>query len=144
MDIFGSKATTIPRIQGDKGVRLTCQDPQGQPLTAQEVYAKVNPSVVTVVSEQADGASIGTGVIMTSDGYIITNAHVISGGKSCWVALDTGVTYDVKLVGYDEENYWFNDPWHDHGVCPQPKQLVEDCHAAQGLFAVTLRPKGEA
>ena len=103
VDIFGSKATTIPRIQGDKGVRLTCQDPQGQPLTAQEVYAKVNPSVVTVVSEQADGASIGTGVIMTSDGYIITNTHVISGGKSCWVALDTGVTYDVKLVGYDEE-----------------------------------------
>ena len=46
----------ISRIQGDKGVRLTCQDPQGQPLTAQEVYAKVNPSVVTVVSEQADGA----------------------------------------------------------------------------------------
>ena len=45
--------------------------------------------------------------------------------------------------GYDDENYWFNDPWHDHGVCPQPKQLVEDCHAAQGLFAVTLRPKGE-
>ena len=49
----------------------------------------------------------------------------------------------LLLVGYDDENYWFNDPWHDHGVCPQPKQLVEDCHAAQGLFAVTLRPKGE-
>ena len=49
----------------------------------------------------------------------------------------------LLLVGYDEENYWFNDPWHDHGVCPQPKQLVEDCHAAQGMFAVTLRPKGE-
>ena len=63
----------------------------------------MNPSVVTVVSEQSEGASIGTGVIMTSDGYIITNAHVISGGKSCWVALDTGVTYEVNLVGFDEE-----------------------------------------
>lgn len=103
VDIFQDKETTIPRIQGDASVRLTCRDPQGEPLTAQEVYAKVNPSVVTVVSEQKAGASIGTGVIMTSDGYIITNAHVISGGKSCWVALDTGVTYDVKLVGYDEE-----------------------------------------
>ena len=102
VDIFGSK-TTIPKIQGDPGVRLACRDPQGQPLTAQEVYAKVNPSVVTVVSEQSEGASIGTGVIMTSDGYIITNAHVISGGKSCWVALDTGVTYEVNLVGFDEE-----------------------------------------
>ena len=40
---------------------------------------------------------------MTSDGYIITNAHVISGGKSCWIALDTGRTYDVRLVGYDED-----------------------------------------
>ena len=103
VDIFGSKTTTIPKIQGDPGVRLACRDPQGQPLTAQEVYAKVNPSVVTVVSEQSEGASIGTGVIMTSDGYIITNAHVISGGKSCWVALDTGVTYEVNLVGFDEE-----------------------------------------
>lgn len=103
VDIFGSKATSIPRIQGDPGVRLACRDPQSQPLTAQEVYAKVNPSVVTVVSEQSEGASIGTGVIMTSDGYIITNAHVISGGKSCWVALDTGVTYEVNLVGFDEE-----------------------------------------
>lgn len=103
VDIFGSKATTIPKIQGDPSVRLACRDPQGQPLTAQEVYAKVNPSVVTVVSEQSEGASIGTGVIMTSDGYIITNAHVISGGKSCWVALDTGVTYEVNLVGFDEE-----------------------------------------
>ena len=103
VDIFGSKATSIPRIQGAPGVRLACRDPQSQPLTAQEVYAKVNPSVVTVGSEQSEGASIGTGVIMTSDGYIITNAHVISGGKSCWVALDTGVTYEVNLVGFDEE-----------------------------------------
>ena len=58
VDIFGSKTTTIPKIQGDPGVRLTCRDPQSQPLTAQEVYAKVNPSVVTVVSEQSEGASI--------------------------------------------------------------------------------------
>ena len=64
----------------------------------------MNPSVVAVVAEQSDGsAAVGTGVIMTESGYIITNAHVISGGKSCWVALDTGVTYDARLVGYDED-----------------------------------------
>lgn len=45
----------------------------------------------------------------------------------------------LLLVGYDEDHYWFNDPWHDHGLCRQPKALVEQCHAAQGMFAVTLR-----
>ena len=43
--------------------------------------------------------------------------------------------------GYDEENYWFNDPWHDHGVCARPKELVERSHAAQDSYAVTLRRK---
>ena len=67
------------------------------------MYEKVNPSTVLVVADKGEQASIGTGVIMTEDGYIITNAHVISGGKSCWIALDTGYTYDAKLVGYNEE-----------------------------------------
>lgn len=92
VDIFRKKETTIPRISGEEGVKLSCQGPSGQELTIQQVYAKVNPSVVAVVAEQSDGsAAVGTGVIMTESGYIITNAHVISGGKSCWVALDTGV-----------------------------------------------------
>jgi serine protease Do len=103
VDIFKpTPQTTIPKIQGDPAVRLIISDREGEELTAAEVYRKVNPSVVTVVAEQTSGASVGTGVIMTADGYILTNAHVISGGKSCWIALDTGVTYDVQLVGFDE------------------------------------------
>ena len=104
VDIFRKKETTIPRISGEEGVKLSCQDPSGEELTIQQVYAKVNPSVVAVVAEQSDGsAAVGTGVIMTESGYIITNAHVISGGKSCRVALSSGVTLEAKLVGYDEE-----------------------------------------
>ena len=103
VDIFGHKETTIPRVKGDPAVRLTVSSQRGEELTAVEIYAKVNPSVVTVVSEESNGASVGTGIIMTSDGYIITNAHVISGGKSCWIALDTGVQYDALLVGFDED-----------------------------------------
>lgn len=103
VDIFRTEKTAIPRMQGETGVSMTCTAPSGEKLSIQDVYAKVNPSTVLVVAERGDKASIGTGVIMTSDGYIITNAHVISGGKSCWVALDTGVTYEVNLVGFDEE-----------------------------------------
>ena len=62
-----------------------------------------------------------------------------------WATLDfqpvPGVDRWRLLVGYDEENYWFNDPWHNHGVCPQPKALVEACHQAQGMYAVAIRRK---
>ncbi|MBQ2061965.1 MAG: trypsin-like peptidase domain-containing protein [Oscillospiraceae bacterium] len=103
VDIIGSQKTEIPLIKGDPNVRLNVQTQRGDVLAPVDIYAKVNPSVVMVVAENGAKSSVGTGIIMTSDGYIITNAHVISGGKACWVALDTGVTYDVKLVGFDKD-----------------------------------------
>ena len=103
VNIFKTEKTTIPRVKGEAGVSLVCEEAGGEKLTIQDVYAKVNPATVLVVADQGENASVGTGIIMTSDGYIVTNAHVISGGKSCWVALDTGVTYEVNLVGFDEE-----------------------------------------
>lgn len=85
-------------------VRLTYSEAHGEALSIQEVYRKVNPSTVTVVAELPRGsASIGTGIIMTSDGYIITNAHVISGAESCFVVLSDGQNYNALLVGYDTE-----------------------------------------
>jgi uncharacterized protein YvpB len=47
----------------------------------------------------------------------------------------------LLLVGYDENNYWFNDPWHNHGCCPYPKALVEQRHCEQDSYAVSLRKK---
>ena len=103
VNISGAEKTTIPRIQGEAGVSLVCTAPAGEKLSIQDMYEKVNPSTVLVVADKGEQASIGTGVIMTEDGYIITNAHVISGGKDCWIALDTGYTYGAKLVGYSKE-----------------------------------------
>lgn len=101
VDIFYDEETTIPTVKGNPAVRLKISRDHGPELTIQQVYAKVNPSTVTVVADDAVGSSVGTGIIMTDDGYILTNAHVISGAHSCWIALDTGVTYDAVLVGYD-------------------------------------------
>ena len=103
VEIFKEKRTTIPGVKGDPAVRLRCEAQQGEKLSIQDVYEKVNPATVLVVADEGDKASVGTGVIMTADGYIVTNAHVISGGKSCWIALDTGYTYDAELVGFDKD-----------------------------------------
>ena len=106
-------------------VRLTYRDAAGEKLTIQDVYRKVNPSTVTVAVELPhSGMSIGTGVIMTEDGYIITNAHVIAGGTVCHVILDSGTRYTASLIGYDTEK--------DLAVI---KAEDTDGHAAQGLPA---------
>ena len=103
VDIFADDSTHIPRDTDYTDTRVKVLQEHGEALTIQEVYLKCNPSTVLVVAEQFDGAAVGTGVIMSEDGYIITNAHVIAGGDSCWIALDTGETFDALLVGYSAE-----------------------------------------
>ena len=103
IDIFQDEKPTIPRCKGDSDVRLVCAREYGDELTAREVYAKVNPAVVMVASCKKEYASIGTGILLTSDGYVLTNAHVIAGGESCFVTLNSGISYDVELVGYDTQ-----------------------------------------
>ena len=104
IDIFSDSKTTIPRYTAyDPSLKLDVISGHGQELTAQEIYARVNPATVLVVAEQGESASVGTGVIMTADGYVITNAHVISGGASCWVALANGMDLEAELVGYDTD-----------------------------------------
>ena len=102
VDIFDKDIPTIDRVEGAPELRFFCTAAEGEALTAQEVYAAVNPSVVMVaVAIDEEKASIGTGVILTEDGYVVTNAHVIAGGLSAWVALDTGEVLDAELVGFD-------------------------------------------
>lgn len=101
--------TTIARYPTGGEVHLVLNEEHGEePLTAGEIYEKVNPSVVTVLGEQNTSYSVGTGVIFSEDGYIITNYHVISGCSACavWVTDSYGVDteYPARLVGYDEDN----------------------------------------
>ena len=96
--------TRIPTYPNGDGTKLRYEETHGTELTIQEVYERVNPCTVTVMTALANGsAMVGTGVIFTQDGYILTNAHVIVGGAECYVVLITGEGYEAKLVGFDEE-----------------------------------------
>ena len=101
VDIFGGDIPTIPRVDIDPSVRFYCQDAAEEKLTIQQVYAAVNPATVLVVAEMGEKASIGTGVILTEDGYIVTNAHVIADGQSVLVVLADARQYKAELVGFD-------------------------------------------
>ena len=81
----------------------------GKSLTESEVYALTVNSVVGITTEattnvfgqQAVSASAGTGFILSEDGYIITNQHVVEGADTIKVALYNGESYDAELVGGD-------------------------------------------
>ncbi|NCB32877.1 MAG: hypothetical protein EOM64_03175 [Erysipelotrichia bacterium] len=57
-----------------------------------------------------------------------------SGERYQWV----GHEHCLLLVGYEEDQYWFNDPWNNHGVCTYPKETVEKRHAELGMQAVGI------
>ena len=99
-----SGAVTIPTYPFGEGAVLEVETDHGRELTAQEIYQRVNPSVVTVMVQLDDSISVGTGVIFRADGYILTNYHVLAGGRDCTVAMDTGRTYEARYVAGDERN----------------------------------------
>lgn len=76
-------------------------------LTVKQISEKVRPSVVGVTGENSSAfasASVGSGIIMSSNGYIITNNHVIEGMTRIQVVLDDGTTYDAHLIGADSRS----------------------------------------
>ena len=75
--------------------------PQSGGLGLQEIYEKNIPSVVSIICSLKGGTSTGTGVVLSKDGYIVTNAHVVSGAQSIQVLLTDKRTLDAHLVGAD-------------------------------------------
>ena len=79
-----------------------------------DIADKVSESVVSIVTstnitdffgQNRSSSAAGTGIIVTKDGYILTNKHVINGASEVSVILDDGTTYeDVKVVAVDPLN----------------------------------------
>lgn len=82
-------------------------------LTPSEVYAQNVDSVVGITStvratnyfgQTSTGQSTGSGFILSPNGYIATNYHVVDGATAISVTAHTGDEYEAKLVGYDSAN----------------------------------------
>jgi len=81
---------------------------RSDPTDITAVVAAARPSVVTITSSgisirgmspfSVPATGVGSGVILTTDGYILTNKHVISGSKSLTVALSDGTEYPATVV----------------------------------------------
>ena len=77
-------------------------------LSTEEIAAKVRPSVVGIQTYRTEYPmqvyGTGSGIIMSEDGYIVTNAHVVSGATGgILVILDNNEEYEAEVVGIDEK-----------------------------------------
>lgn len=79
-------------------------DNKSQPdaLSLQEIYRNTIPSVVSISSTERKGTSTGTGVIISQEGYIVTNYHVVDSSETLSVFLSDGRTLEAAIVGTDE------------------------------------------
>jgi len=67
-----------------------------------DAVAKVGPAVVTVINRlEGGGRASGSGVIISNDGYILTNNHVVEGQASLSVIFQNGETADAEMIGRD-------------------------------------------
>lgn len=98
----GSGPTTVERAPVGDGTVLKIVDQRNQPMTIQNIYLQVIPSVVSIEAALSDSTSLGTGIVMSSNGYIITNYHVIEGSSAISVSLQDNTKYTALLVGSDE------------------------------------------
>ena len=110
----GSSSTTTIQQGRHENVTVDINEIEtGKLMTAAEVYAKnVNATVGIQTSitstnlwgQQTTSAASGSGFILTADGYIVTNYHVIQNANSVTVSTYGGASYNAKIVGYDEGN----------------------------------------
>ncbi len=104
--------TTIYRNEVDPTAVNVKQADGLTPMSLSEIYASYVDSCVciSVTGMATNGwyqqptAGAGSGFIISEDGYIVTNYHVIDGANTIKVTLNNGDTYDAKLVGGEELN----------------------------------------
>ena len=116
--------------------------PKTNALEADEVYAKASKSIVTVLSTvetlQGPQDSTGTGIIATSDGYIITNSHVVLNSKKTAVRIVTldGEEYDAVVVGVDRTTDLAILKTDDHNFKPAEFGSADELVIGEWVIAI--------
>lgn len=101
-DMFASGSSTV--VSGGS-TTVTVNDPDDVNQTT-GIAAKTLPSVVTISATSASGGGTGSGVVLSADGYVVTNTHVVtldgaSSDTALRVTTSDGRVYDATIVGTD-------------------------------------------
>ena len=115
LNIGGGKNAVTAGASGSSATQKITIDSEDTTL-AEAVSAKALPSVVSITAtssnsqsgalsqsadDGSDSGSIGSGVVLDTDGNVLTNNHVVDGYDQYVVTMDDGTTYEAELVGTD-------------------------------------------
>ncbi|MFG2294149.1 S1C family serine protease [Streptomyces sp. NPDC048603] len=105
--VGGGTATAVQHLLGGSpgsgGVFSGSPIAQSSVGTVAGVAEAVSPSVVRIDTRSGGGQGTGSGVVITEDGEIVTNNHVISGASEIQVTMSDGKKYPAKIVGTDPD-----------------------------------------
>lgn len=105
VDSTPAEECTIPRIESFPGLEITLHRQDSESLSYQEIYNKCVPSIVGIsafVEEDNDDQYYwGSGIIISENGYIVTNSHIVEGSCRARITLWNDAEYDALLVGND-------------------------------------------
>ena len=76
--------------------------PEQEGMSLQDIYLNNIGSVVSIICSQPSSSSTGTGVILSENGYIVTNAHVVENAVSVTIQLTDNRQFYAEIVGSDE------------------------------------------
>ena len=105
-------ACTLANSPSSASEYLYVDEGIGSELSTQELVAEVAPAVVSIVTETVSynwfwqavpQTGAGSGIIISSDGYIVTNNHVVEGAQKVTVTLSDGSAFAATVVGTDAQ-----------------------------------------
>ena len=100
--------TALPPETGEAAVQLNPAPqglenvPQTGGLSLQQIYEKSIHSTVSILCTLSRGSATGSGVVLSQDGYVITNYHVVEGATAISVLFTDGRQLNARMVGGDK------------------------------------------
>lgn len=107
--VGGGTAAAVQQLIANNGNNGTGTGVNGNNIsqsntgTVSGVAENVSPSVVRIDTATASGQGTGSGIVITADGEIVTNNHVVDGASQIQVTMSDGKKYKAKIVGTDPD-----------------------------------------